>query len=177
MNRKQKNEILLWTTVLVVSVFGLGVATGILIGATASKPKSVAQESQTIIHENEIVMSEKVEEFEIEEPDLIETEKPEIATENLGEFKLTAYCTCAKCCGKWADGITATGTKATPDRTIAVDPDVIPLGSKVYINDREYIAEDTGGAIQNNRIDIFFPSHQEALNFGVQYADVAILKN
>ncbi len=95
-------------------------------------------------------------------------------TTSLGEFKLTAYCTCSKCCGKWADGITATGTQATAGRTIAVDPDVIPLGSTVIINGTEYIAEDVGGAIKGNRIDVLFNTHQEALQFGVQYADVTI---
>ena len=93
---------------------------------------------------------------------------------NLGRFKLTAYCACPKCCGAWADGVTYTGTKATAGRTIAVDPDVIPLGSVVSINGREYVAEDIGGAIDGNRVDIFFNSHAEALEFGVQYADVSI---
>lgn len=99
-------------------------------------------------------------------------EEPQL--QDLGEFKLTAYCTCEKCCGEWADGITYSGTKATPGRTIAVDPDVIPLGSTVYINGTEYIAEDIGGAIKENRIDVLFATHQEALAFGVQYANVKI---
>lgn len=96
--------------------------------------------------------------------------------EDLGEFKLTAYCTCPKCCGAWADGITFTGTEATPGRTVAVDPSVIPLGSTVEINGVSYIAEDIGGAIKGKRIDVLFPSHQEALEFGVQYSNVSILK-
>lgn len=102
--------------------------------------------------------------------------EPEPEPESLGEFKLTAYCPCAKCCGEWADGITYTGTIATAGRTIAVDPAVIPLGSTVRINGQDYIAEDIGGAIKENRVDVFFDTHQEALQFGVQYADVAIIK-
>lgn len=101
-----------------------------------------------------------------------EPTEPEL--EELGTFKLTAYCACPKCCGKWADGITYTGTTATEGRTIAVDPKVIPLGSTVYIDGVPYIAEDIGGAIKSNRVDIFFSSHEAALQFGVQYADVAI---
>ena len=90
----------------------------------------------------------------------------------LGRFKLTAYCACSKCCGKWG-AQTATGTVPTQGRTIAVDPKVIPYGSSVYIEGwGTYIAEDCGGGIKNNRIDIFFNSHAEALNFGVRYADV-----
>ena len=95
---------------------------------------------------------------------------------HLGEFKLTAYCTCSKCCGEWSDGITYTGVQATPGRTIAVDPEVIPLGSTVYINGFEYTAEDIGGAIEGNRIDVLCSSHEEALEFGIQYADVSILE-
>lgn len=108
------------------------------------------------------------------------TEEPETvepATQSLGTFKLTAYCACEQCCGEWADGVTYTGTEATPDRTIAVDPSVIPLGSTIYINGQDYIAEDIGGAIKGNRIDIFFPTHNEALQFGVQYAEVVIHQN
>ena len=103
----------------------------------------------------------------------VEVEEPKEI--NLGKFKLTAYCSCKKCCGK-TDGITSTGTKATQGRTIAVDTKVIPYGSKVIINGKEYIAEDCGGAIKNNRIDIFFNNHQDALKFGVQYANVYIKK-
>lgn len=101
--------------------------------------------------------------------------EPEV--QSLGTFKLTAYCACPKCCGKWADGITYTGTVATPDRTVAVDPSVIPLGSTIYVNGQTYVAEDIGGAIKGNRIDVFFPSHTEALHFGVQYAEVTMLQN
>lgn len=86
----------------------------------------------------------------------------------IGAFECTAYCSCEKCCGAWADGITYTGVQATANRTIAVDPDVIPLGSEVIINGQAYVAEDVGGAIQGNRIDIYMDSHSEALKWGVQ---------
>ena len=96
--------------------------------------------------------------------------------EPLGEFKLTAYCPCMKCCGK-TDGITSTGTTAAEGRTIAVDPRVIPYGSTVTIyfadgTSHTYTAEDCGGAIKENRIDVFFDNHQTALQFGVQRAYV-----
>ena len=79
----------------------------------------------------------------------------------------TAYCPCKKCCNK-DDGITATGTQATAGRTIAVDPSVIPYGTKVVINGNTYIAEDCGGAIKGNKVDIYFDTHAEALQFGRQ---------
>lgn len=90
---------------------------------------------------------------------------------NLGKFKLTGYCPCKKCCGK-CDGITSTGVKAKQGRTIAVDPKIIPYGSKVKINGKEYVAEDCGGAIKNNHIDVFFNTHDEALEFGVRYENI-----
>ena len=94
---------------------------------------------------------------------------------NLGEFRLTAYCPCEICCGKWSQyGLTASGTVPEEGRTIAVDKRVIELGETVTIDGVEYIAEDTGSAIKGNRIDIFFDDHQTALEFGVQYAEVFV---
>lgn len=78
----------------------------------------------------------------------------------------TAYCPCEYCTD--GDGITATGTKATAGRTIAVDPSVIPYGTEVIINGHTYIAEDCGAAIKGNCIDIYFNSHEEARQFGRQ---------
>ena len=87
----------------------------------------------------------------------------------------TAYtASCAGCSGTTATGI---NIKANPNaRVIAVDPSVIPLGSKVYIKGYgEYTAADTGGAIKGNRIDVFIPSEQAALNFGRKQLTVTIL--
>lgn len=102
-------------------------------------------------------------------------ETPVIERISLGEFQVTAYCPCSKCCGEWADGITYTGTVATENHTIAVDPYVIPLGSTVEINGTEYVAEDIGGAINGNRIDIFFESHETALEWGIQYHEIFLI--
>ena len=106
--------------------------------------------------------------------------------ESLGEFKLTAYCSCEKCCGEWAINrpkdengkdivYGSTGTILVAGTSIATDPSVIPYGSQVEINGHIYTAHDTGGAIQGNRIDIYFDNHQDALNFGVQYAEVFLI--
>ena len=105
-----------------------------------------------------------------------ETAKPKQAetepdgTDNV--FKIYAYCPCEKCCGSGASGITATGTTATAGRTIAVDPDVIPLGSVVIIGGNEYIAEDTGSGIKGKTIDLYMDSHEAALEWGVRYLEV-----
>lgn len=92
------------------------------------------------------------------------------------DYTLTAYCSCEKCCGK-SDGITASGTIATPGRTVAVDTTNIPYGTTVEIDGfGTYVAEDCGCAIKGNRIDIFFADHEQAMNFGVQRARVRIVK-
>ena len=94
----------------------------------------------------------------------------------LGTFISTAYCECSKCCGKWADGKTASGTTATAGRTIAVDPSVIPLGSIVIINGKSYIAEDTGSAIKGKKIDIYYDSHSAANQWGRRTVEVYLVK-
>lgn len=90
----------------------------------------------------------------VEAPEPItETSAPEPELIELGEFKTTAYCTCVKCCGIWSaehpsrvgtDYVqrTKSGTIPTADRTVSVDPDVIPLGTVLIIDGHEYIAED-----------------------------------
>lgn len=93
----------------------------------------------------------------------------------LGNYKLTFYCPCELCNGV-AGAKTASGTTPTEGRTIAVDSSVIPLGSRVYIEGYGvFIAEDTGGAIKNNKIDVFVSSHDRAYELGVQYANIYLL--
>lgn len=72
-------------------------------------------------------------------------------------------------------GITFTGTRAREGRTIAVDPRRIPLGSRVYIHElRETrYAEDTGGAIRGNRIDMFMDDLSQALQWGMQEVHIS----
>jgi len=92
-----------------------------------------------------------------------------------GEFEITYYCPCAKCCGPDAVGITYTGTVAQEGKTIAVDPEVIELGSTIFIDGAEYIAEDTGAVIKGNKIDIYKDSHTVALEGGRHMAKVYVL--
>ena len=94
----------------------------------------------------------------------------------LGKFKITHYCPCSICCGPWANGITSTGVTATTNHTIAVDPTQIPYGSQVVINGQVYVAEDCGGAIKNNCIDIYVATHAEGEAKGVFYTDVYLIQ-
>lgn len=102
-----------------------------------------------------------------------EATKPKYTLIDLGEFKLTAYCPCYECSEAWGNN-TATGVKAQANHTVAVDPSVIPYGTKLLIGDTIYVAEDCGGAVKGNTIDIYFNTHSETCNFGVQYSQVYI---
>lgn len=126
------------------------------------------------------------------EPEAVATEPaayhgPITEFADLGEFTVTYYCPCAECCGVWAenrtDGIvyTASGAIAQEGRTIAVDPDLIPYGTEVVVrysdgDEAVYIAEDSGGAIQGSRIDVYMESHEAALLEGIKTAQVCIVK-
>ncbi|WP_242829338.1 3D domain-containing protein [Butyrivibrio sp. WCD3002] len=96
--------------------------------------------------------------------------------EDLGTFTLTAYDACVLCCGK-TDGITATNTKCFSGRTIAVDPDVIPYGSKVLIGGYVFVAEDTGGKINGKHIDMYMDTHEIAKLFGKRTGNVQLIVN
>lgn len=96
---------------------------------------------------------------------------------------VTHYCVCERCCGKPPDhpayGITASGARATPGVTAAVDPAVIPLGAEVLADYGDgvlhhYRAEDTGGAVRGSRIDLCVGSHKEALALGVRTATIYV---
>lgn len=89
-------------------------------------------------------------------------------------FKITAYCPCSKCCGKYASGYTSSGTKATAGRTVAASSQ-FAFGTKLIINGKEYTVEDRGGAITGNKIDIYMNTHAEALAWGVRYLPVQVV--
>ena len=97
-----------------------------------------------------------------------------VTTASSGRYKVTAYCSCARCCGK-TNGITASGTRATANHTVAA-PSTFAFGTQMVINGRTYVVEDRGGAIQGNRIDVYMNSHAEAIAWGVRYLDVEVIK-
>ena len=104
------------------------------------------------------------------------------------EVEATAYCSCGKCCGVWAlkrpldeNGqpivYTATMTVAEQGRTIAVDPTVIPYGTRLECDGNVYVAEDCGAAIKGNEIDVYFEDHTEAQKFGRQRLTLTVLED
>lgn len=144
--------------------------------------------SKRIIESDERIIERTVE----EDKRTIETENDKDGDTNqavepvsLGNFKLTAYCSCSLCCGKWANNrpvdengneivYGSIGERLKEGYSIAVDPAVIPYRTEVIINGHTYKAQDCGGAIKGNRIDVYFEDHQAALEFGVQYAEVYV---
>lgn len=96
------------------------------------------------------------------------------ASANGETYKITAYCSCSKCCGK-ATGRTASGTQATAGRTVAA-PSRFAFGTKLNIGGQIYTVEDRGGAIKGNKIDIYVNSHSAALQWGVRYLPVSVVE-
>ncbi len=92
------------------------------------------------------------------------------ASHGANRYTATAYCSCGKCCGRWADGLTATG-KRVHWGIIAADWSVLPRGTRVGLScfpGQVFVVEDRGGAIRGERIDVWYPSHRSALKFGVR---------
>lgn len=113
-----------------------------------------------------------------------ETLQPGQTTISLGQFKLTYYCGCYECNEGYNDAqgrpVGALGTPLQKNHSIAVDPSVILYGSKVLINGIVYTAEDCGGGVKGNHIDIYMGndanSHAETERLGVNYAEVYLVK-
>jgi hypothetical protein len=180
LERMKKNKLLLLIAIFIwpVLVFAIGREKLTVEAQKNDYPPAVIVQAEKIIINTPIILSE---------PETIEEEIPEPILVSLGEYKLTAFCSCYKCCDEWSlnrpldeNGneivIGASQEVLVPGYSIAVDPRVIPYGTVVFINEKEYIAHDCGGAIKGNRIDVYFNDHQEALEFGVQYAEVFTLK-
>lgn len=88
----------------------------------------------------------------------------------LGEYVASGYCNCSRCSG--GHNLTYSGTTPKSRHTIAADTSVFPIGTKIMIDNVIYTVEDIGGGVTDNRLDIFFDSHQEALDFGLKKVKV-----
>lgn len=160
-----RNLVISW-----VIFFVIGILLGLLLSATVKAVQAPVDDIQTI---------------NTPESTSDPMQEPTERVTSLGKYRLTAYCPCKECCDKWAKNrpiddkgnplvITASGAYALEGVTIAADTSILPFGTTVLIDGHEYIVQDSGGAIKGNRIDIYFESHQEALNFGVQYKEIFI---
>lgn len=94
--------------------------------------------------------------------------------QSLGVFRTTGYCPCYQCSEGWGRS-TSTGAIAKSGHTIAVDPRVIPYGTRLMINGVVYTAEDRGGGVKGNHIDIFFDNHAQTRQHGSRNLEVFLV--
>jgi len=97
------------------------------------------------------------------------------------QMRVTAYCPCERCCGEYADGITACGHKIQPGDTFAAADRRYSFGTELvvagYNNSETIKVLDRGGAIRGDRLDLFFHTHEAALQWGVKYIDVKVRRS
>lgn len=97
------------------------------------------------------------------------------------QMRVTAYCSCPLCCGEYSDGITANGHKIRPGDTFVAADKKYAFGTEMiiagYSNSQLVKVLDRGGAIIGDRLDVFFDTHQKALNWGVKYLAVKVRTN
>ncbi|GGP09753.1 3D domain-containing protein [Oceanobacillus neutriphilus] len=139
----------------------------------ATEEESAEEPAEEPAEEEVVVEQTSNEESASESEEQSSDESPQGKTISVEATAYTAGC-------NGCSGVTATGVDLNADpnaKVIAVDPSVIPLGSKVYVEGYGYAtAADTGGAIQGNKIDLHVPSQEEALSFGRQQVNVTIVE-
>lgn len=167
-----------------------------LIVANASIPKSAVKDTVLVTPVVEevtlsVVQTAKPTPTPTSEPEetptgTVEPTDPMDGLNRMDNVMVTHYCICEKCCGKTPDdpyyGITASGRPAEPGLSVAVDRSIIPLGSTVFVDYGDgvihrYRADDVGGAVRGNHIDVCMATHEEALNAGVQTASLWWVEN
>ena len=93
-------------------------------------------------------------------------------------MRVTAYCACESCCGEYADGITACGHEIGEGDAFAAADGRYSFGTEMvvagYNNGEPIKVLDRGGAIRGDRLDLFFHTHEAALQWGVKYVDVEV---
>jgi 3D (Asp-Asp-Asp) domain-containing protein len=175
----------------ICSVLGYG---GFAYIQNIAEAKALSQEAKEVQEQNAVVIENLRKELEKtqqdnnklkQENEMLRQQNDELEAEkkrrlaNTFEVEATAYCDM----GTTANGFNLTGLSREEAMTIAVDPNVIPLGSKVQVTfdgpfeylSGVYTANDTGGVITGNIIDVFIPNHDEAMAFGRRTCAVTIL--
>lgn len=129
-----------------------------------------------VLKEQQLSLKEQQDKLKKEEKEQEAKKQEEVKKGWTHEFHVTAYCGCYSCSEGYGTQ-TSTGVTAEAGRTIAVDPDVVPYGSKVQINGHTYVAEDCGGAINGYEIDIYMDEHSSTDRFGSQYIVCTVYTN
>lgn len=153
-------------------LFGIVIVFAFMVQANQAV-RLTAQTKQIYMEAQEL--HEEVKELE----PLVEAFNPVVKEDNLtplGEYEITYYCSCKKCCGK-SDGITASGEKAVEGTTVGADTRFLSFGTKIFIEGiGERTVQDRGGAIKGERLDVYVDSHQKALQLGRHKANVFIVE-
>lgn len=136
----------------------------------------VLKEQQLSLKEQQLSLKKQQDKLKKEEKEQEAKKQEEVKKGWTHEFHVTAYCGCYSCSEGYGTQ-TSTGVTAEAGRTIAVDPDVVPYGSKVQINGHTYVAEDCGGAINGYEIDIYMDEHSSTDRFGSQYIVCTVYTN
>lgn len=134
------------------------------------------KEQQLSLKEQQLSLEKQQDKLKKEEKEQEAKKQEEVKKAWTHEFHVTAYCGCYSCSEGYGTQ-TSTGVTAEAGRTIAVDPDVVPYGSKVQINGHTYVAEDCGGAINGYEIDIYMDEHSSTDRFGSQYIVCTVYTN
>lgn len=180
--------------VLIAAVIGCQISE---MASKASQTKAVRQNSPQaaepkVVEKSHVsavksIVSPKIEKLKIAETPKPEAVKMEVAkpATQIVKMKVTAYCLCSECCGKWSGGNkTSTGDKATVYDGVAADPKLLPYRTQLNIPGigiKE--VDDTGGGMRQSakqgiyHIDVRMPSHSEARKWGVRWLEVEVLGN
>jgi 3D (Asp-Asp-Asp) domain-containing protein len=103
-------------------------------------------------------------------PGVTPKKKAEPEKQSLGMFTITGYCNCQSCSG--GSNLTYSGTVPQADHTISADINIFPIGTRLMIDDIIYTVEDVGSSVVQNKIDIFYATHEEAVAHGTTTTEV-----
>lgn len=175
MKRKIVNETVILFTMIILCVIALiAVGFGIAYQLNDDVNDSYIEACDELSRKRKIIKSQEAV-IEKKDKQIVQLNKridelEQKGLKPLGTFKITAYGRDCEGC----TGITKTGTVPIVGRTVAVDPEVIPLGSTVIIDGQEYIAEDIGSAVKGNVIDLFVGTEDISKYYGVKYKEIFI---
>ena len=167
----------------------------------ANEQPAIITEPLTIIAEQNTMYHEQIQDVKYNPPMLIlnnyrelqpifteitynnldEADEDDIAVfikQSLDEYRISYYCIeqYPHICNAGSPYLTRNGNPVIPDYTIATDDNVIPLGSFVLIDNKVYLADDTGGNIKGKRLDIAVETHQEAIDNGIEYKEIYLME-
>ena len=161
---EHSSQVLKFILILIFAVFVLGLE----LSNLTNKYNDIIAEQNIIAekHQEELdAVNNELNEANVVIADL-KTDECEFVY--IGEYKITHYCNeeYKHICG-YGNRTTATGTKTEVGRTVAVDPEVIPYGTQMYIEGYGWrVAEDCGGSVKGNHIDVLVEYHDEAMKMG-----------